>query len=104
MTQAHDSDVELRNTIQHEIGRIAWHELARFFASGNAIAVDTALDLAEAAFQIARDNRAVVEQWMAAGRLVRVSDEQAKTWFSAQTVVSAIVLKPWVLVQPVKKA
>lgn len=103
MTEIHDTDAKLRDAIQLETGLIAWKNLARFFAHGNAIAVDAELDLVEAAFQMARDNKAVIEQWMAAGKLAKVSDEQAKTWFAAETVVSAIVVKPWVLVQTREK-
>jgi hypothetical protein len=41
---------------------------------------------------------------MSAGKVSRVSDEQAKTWFAADATVAAIVISPWVLVQEVTMA
>ena len=91
-----------RNTIKGEIGIIAWKELARFFASGTAIAVDAELNLADVACQFAQNSSGIVEQWMRHGKVGKVSDEQAKTWFETDATVAAIVVSPWVLVQEVK--
>lgn len=88
-----------RAKVNLETSRIAWKELQRFFASGAAVAVSPELDLVEVAFQISEDNRAQVEQWMAAGLLGRVSDEQAKSWYEADAEVWAVVVSPYVLVQ-----
>jgi len=82
-----------------ETSRIAWKELQRFFASGAAVAVSPELDLVEVAFQISEDNRSQVGQWMAAGQVGRVSDEQAKSWYEADADVWAVVVSPYVLVQ-----
>jgi hypothetical protein len=40
---------------------------------------------------------------MAAGKFGKVSDEQAGTWFERDELVWAVVVSPWVLVQPVRK-
>jgi hypothetical protein len=88
-----------RAKVNLETSRIAWKELQRFFASGAAVSVSPELDLVEVAFQISEDNRAQVEQWMAAGQLGRVSDEQAKSWYEADADVWAVVVSPYVLVQ-----
>jgi hypothetical protein len=97
-----NSNGTLRSTIKGEIGIIAWKELARFFAAGTAVAVHAELTLADVAFQFSKNNATAVEQWMGAGRLGKVSDEQAKTWFETDATVAAIVISPWVLVQEVK--
>ena len=97
-----NSDEALRSTIKEEIGIIAWSSLARFFAGGTAVAIDAVLDLAEVAFQFSQNNSAAVEQWMREGKLSKVSDEQAKTWFETDATVAAIVISPWVLVREVK--
>ena len=96
------SNDTIRSTIKSEIGIIAWKELARFFASGTAIAVDAELNLADVACQFARDSSAIVEQWLRIGKVGKVSDEQAKTWFETDARVAAVVVNPWVLVQEVK--
>jgi hypothetical protein len=88
-----------RAKVNLETSRIAWKELQRFFASGAAIAVSADLDLVDVAFQISEDNRAQIEQWLVAGKLGRVTDEQALAWFEADAVVWAVVVSPYVLVQ-----
>lgn len=96
MTQAAQGDpVE----IQKEIGLIAWKDLARFYAQGAAIAIHRELDLADVALQFSRDNTAAVSAWMRAGKVARVSDELARSWFEADATVRAVVVNPWVLVQ-----
>lgn len=92
-----------RTKINLETSKIAWKELQRFFASGAAISVSSDLDLVEVAFQISEDNAAQVAQWMLAGQVVRVSDALAQTWFDTDAEVWAVVVSPYVLVQPVAK-
>jgi hypothetical protein len=94
-------DETLRTTIKGEIGIIAWTALARFFAAGTAVAVDAELNLADVAFEFSKNNTAAVQQWMSAGKVNGVSDEQAKMWFETDATVAAVVISPWVLVQEV---
>lgn len=89
-----------RAKVNLETAKIAWKELQRFFASGAAIHVSDDLDLVEVAFQMSRDNAAQIRQWMAAGKLGKVTDEQAAEWFEADALVWAVAVSPWVLVQP----
>ena len=96
------SNDTIRSTITSEIGIIAWKELARFFAGGTAIAVDAELNLADVACEFARDSSAIVEQWLRVGKVGKVTDEQAKTWFETDSTVAAVVVSPWVLVQEVQ--
>lgn len=84
-----------------ETAQIRWHELQRFFASGNAIAVDTSLDLIQVATEITADNAAQVKIWMNAGLVDTVKDARATEWYEQDALVWAIVIKPWVLVQAI---
>ena len=88
-----------RAKVNLETGLIAWRELQRFFASGVAFQVGNDLDLVEVAWQISEDNRAQVEQWLQAGQLGKVSDEQAQAWFETDAEVWAVVVSPYLLVQ-----
>ena len=90
-----------RTKVNLETSRIAWKELQRFFASGAAIFVSDDLDLVEVAFQFSQDNKAQVERWLLAGKVGKVSDEQAKAWLEADATMWAVVVSPWVLVQAV---
>jgi hypothetical protein len=98
MLEANKEEI-YRAKMNLETSRIAWKELQRFFASGAAVSVSPELDLVEVAFQISEDSRVQVEQWMSAGQLGRVSDEQAKSWYEADADVWAVVVSPYVLVQ-----
>lgn len=91
-----------RAKINHEASRIAWSELQRFFASGAAIYVNSDLDLIEVAFQISRDNKPQLAQWMAAGQVGKVTDDQALAWHEADAELWAVVISPFVLVHPIR--
>jgi len=92
---------EIEQKINLETAQIRWHELQRFFASGNAIAVDPTLDLTYVAAQIVADNAAQIKIWMDAGLVDAVKDDQAQHWYEQDALVWAVVIKPWVLVQPI---
>ena len=92
-----------RAKLNLETSKIAWKELQRFFASGSALAVSADMDLVEVAYQMSQDNVAQIQQWAAAGKLGKVSDEQAKEWLADDVSVWAVVTSPWVLVQPIRQ-
>jgi len=89
-----------RARINAETAKIAWHELQRFFAQGKAIAVSPRLDLVEVALQMSCDNREQVDVWMKDGSVGPVSDTQALEWLEANALMWSVVVKPYVLVQP----
>jgi len=89
-----------RNSLETEAGDIAWVELQRFFAAGRVIAVSVDLDLIEVALECAADNIARFDDWTRAGRVGPVTDDQAREWLDANALMRAVVIKPWVLVQP----
>jgi hypothetical protein len=88
-----------RTSINLQTARINWHDLQRFFASGAAFFVSNELDLVDVAYQISKDNRAVVTEWMNAGQLARVTDEQAQDWYDKNMEMWAVVVSPYVLIQ-----
>jgi len=92
----------VKQQIVGETSKIAWHELQYFFASGMAVYVSEELDLVEVATCFIDDNKAMVEKWMQEQLLMLVPDQQAKDWYNNDATVWAVVVKPWVLVQPVK--
>lgn len=102
MSKMNEQDFK-RASVNLETAQIAWKELQRFFASGSAIFVSEALDLVEVAYQISADNKTQVAQWLAAGQVARVTDEQALAWYEADAIVWAVVVRPYVLVQAGKK-
>lgn len=91
-----------REELNTETAKILWKELERFFANGTTIYVSPDLDLIDVALEVCQDNKTQMEQWMAEGRVGQVSDAQAIEWMEADTTVWSVVVKPWVLVQPLK--
>ncbi len=89
-----------RAKVNLETARMPWREMQRYFASGAALYVSPDLDLVETAFQMSEDNAALISQWMKAGLFGKVTDDQARIWFDADATLWAVVVSPWVLVQP----
>ena len=91
------------NNILGQTSKIAWRELARFFAGGKVLLVDNSLNLVEVAAAVSSDNTQAVSQWVAVNQLAAVSDEQALDWQQKDEHLWAVVTAPWVLVQLIKK-
>lgn len=91
-----------RDELNAETAKIPWKELERFFANGTTIYVSPDLDLIDVAMEICHDNKVKMEQWMASGSVGQVSDDQAIGWLDADATVWSVVVKPWILVQPLK--
>ncbi|MDD4929245.1 MAG: DUF2288 domain-containing protein [Gallionella sp.] len=100
MTTSNQQEI-LRAKVNLETAQMPWREMQRYFASGAALFVSSDLDLVETAYQMSADNAALIGQWMADGQFGRVTDEQARTWWDADALLWAVVVSPWVLVQPV---
>ncbi|MCX7192857.1 MAG: DUF2288 domain-containing protein [Proteobacteria bacterium] len=92
----------IRAKVNLETAQMAWRDMQRYFASGVALFVSPDLDLVETAFQMSEDNAALIAQWMAAGQFGKVTDEQAQLWWDADAALWAVVVSPWVLVQPIE--
>ena len=87
--------------LNRETAKIAWSEMQRFFARGVTVFVDEEMDLLDTAAELSLDNKAALENWMRQGKVAPVNDEQAKLWLEHDTLVWAVVIAPWVLVQPI---
>ena len=90
---------QMRAQLNTETAKTDWSELEKFFAKGMLINVATGLDLVEVAAHIACDKSAEVQAWMAAGKLVRLSDTVAADWQARRPAIWTVVVAPWILVQ-----
>lgn len=93
-------DAVLRAKINAETAQIAWTGVQRFFAQGNAIYVRPELDLVDVAFVVARNQAEQLQQWIETELVQVVTAEQAREWFEADALMWSVVVRPWVLVQP----
>ncbi len=96
-----DPDLLLRAKLEGETAKMPWRELQRFFANGTAIYVAPALDLVEVAAQMSVNNEAQISAWQANGELGQISDALALEWYEANALMWSVVVRPWVLVQPI---
>ena len=88
-----------RANIVSETAKIPWLELQRFFASGKVIWIAGSLDLVEVALALQQDDVQSVSNWTVNQELAAVSDDQARQWVSDDSLLWAVAIKPWVLVQ-----
>ena len=65
------------------------------------MAVAPQLDLVEVAYQASVDNKPQLEAWMSSGQVGPVTDAQATEWLEANALMWAVVIKPWIFVQPI---
>ena len=100
-TKITDTDV-LRANINNETSQINWQALQRFFAGGWLIYVSENTNLLDVAVAFSQDNKEQVSRWLTSGEVAKVNDEQAKNWHRDNTLFWSTVVKPWVLIQPVK--
>ncbi len=96
-----DTDI-LRANINNETSQINWQELQRFFAGGWLIYVSSNTNLLDVAVAFSLDDKEKVSKWLTSGEVAKVSDEQAKQWHQQNTTFWSTVVKPWVLIQPLK--
>ena len=96
-----NEETDLKTKIHSETAKIAWSELQPFFAKGMAVYVSHKLDLVKVAQALAEDNQQQFQDWMQDNLIANVSDTQASAWLDTNILVWAVVVSPWILVQPV---
>ncbi len=98
------SEPLLQEKLNTETARIRWQDLQPHFARGAAVYVAPDLDLITIAKQMADDDTAALAPLMAQGKFGVVSEDQARTFLAADQTMWAVVVAPWVLVQPCESA
>ena len=100
---------QLEAFIQHEKAKIVsetakihWKEIETFFAQGKLILVDESLDLIEVGYAISVDDTQQVKQWMQDNLLSREFTQKAIDFEKDNKELWSVVIRPWVLIQPLK--
>jgi hypothetical protein len=100
--QSPEDTNDLIARLNGETAKIEWHQLQKHYATGSVIAVEKCFDLIKVAIALNQDDTEQVKQWLAEGKVSDVSNQQAQTWYDQNSLVWALVLPPFVLVQEVK--
>lgn len=93
---------ELRTRLNQETARIDWQALQPHFARGATIHVSPDLDLIDVAVCFIGDDSATLQSWIDQQKVGHVSAAQAESWTKGEATLWAVVVAPWVLVQPEK--
>ena len=93
---------ELIARLNGETAKIEWHQLQKHYASGSVLAIAAGFDLIKVAIALHRDDTAQIKQWLAEESVKQVTDSQAQRWHQQNTLVWALVIPPFVLVQETK--
>ncbi|MDO5639932.1 MAG: DUF2288 domain-containing protein [Neisseria sp.] len=94
------SEPLLDDKLNLETARIHWQELQPHFARGAAVYVSPELDLIAVAKMTADDDSATLGVLMQQGKFGVVSEAQARQFLADNQAMWAVVVAPWVLVQP----
>jgi len=81
-------------------GEVEWRYLRPHFAAGALVYVDPSLVLSEVGEAFAADDSARVDAWKKSGDLVVPSQPHADHWEKSNAMFRALVVSPFVLVQP----
>ncbi|MGB2115589.1 MAG: DUF2288 domain-containing protein [Porticoccaceae bacterium] len=95
---------ELIARLNGETAKIQWHQLQKHYASGSVIAVAAGFDLIRVAIALHQDDTAQIKQWLAQELVTEVTDSQAQRWYNENSLVWALVIPPFVLVQETKSS
>ena len=90
------SDAEL----EKYMGEVGWEYLEAHFKSSALLYLDPKLDLKEVGEALVADDKVKVEAWLKSGDLLRPSQPHAEHWASAGEKFRALVVSPFVLMQP----
>ncbi len=94
----HSTDLE---KLEKYTGEVDWSYIKPHFLSGALVYVDPGLSLTEVGKAFAEDRVDLVTAWKKTGDLVTPSQPHADYWESSGARFTALVVSPFVLIQPV---
>lgn len=83
-------------------GDVDWSYLKPHYESGAMIYVDPSLDLKAAGLAFTNDDQAQVKAWLQSGDIVQPCDLHAEHWEKSRTRFNAMIVRPFVLAQPIE--
>lgn len=86
--------------LEKYLGEIDWPQIRPHFENGSLIWVDPTLSLVEVGDAFARDDLDLVRSWRQLGDIVIPGQAHADHWESTRERFLALVVSPFVLIQP----
>jgi hypothetical protein len=81
-------------------GTVEWSYLKPHFEAGVLLYVDPILPITEVGQALADDNKERIQSWLKSGDLVKPSEPHARWWEENPQAFTALVVSPFVLMQP----
>jgi hypothetical protein len=85
-------------------GEVDWNYLRPHFKAGALVYVDSSLSLTEVGHAFSIDDAERVKEWRKSGDLVTPSEPHAVYWEESGASFRALVVSPFVLIQPIEVA
>ncbi len=82
-------------------GPVDWSYLKAHFQKDVLLYVDPSLQLKQVGEVLGNDNKSQVEHWLKNGDLLKPGPPHAEYWESSQTRFTAMVISPFILIQPI---
>ena len=96
---------EIVDQFKKDLADVTWRDLRIHLQRGSIIIVNDRLDLVAVAVAVAEDQKAPVEDWVAAGDLIKPSVEQIEAWETQlDKPFRMLIVQPFILVQMVSHA
>jgi hypothetical protein len=81
-------------------GAVDWSYLRTHYQQDALLYVDASLQLAQVGEVIVSDDKAQVEHWLQTGDLLKPGPAHAEYWESSKIRFTAMVVSPFILIQP----
>lgn len=95
-----NQSLDLDIALNLQTAKICWHELQRPFARGDIIWVTADLDLLDVAKHFIADDKQQVQSWLQENHISQPDSKLASKWYQENPNFWAVVVAPWVLIQP----
>ena len=88
--------------IRDQLVEASWESLVPHQAQGRVYAVNSGLQVVDAALAIAEEQTRIVEAWLASGHLQRIETAQWNQWVGR--LFQAAIIQPYVVVALIEEA
>lgn len=95
-----DDSQSTPDKLEKYTGEVDWSYLKAHYEAGVLIYVDPALSITEVGQALADDNATQIQTWLQSGDLVKPSEPHARWWQENPQTFTALVVSPFVLMQP----
>lgn len=91
-----------RDKLEKYTGEVTWKYLKSHYEAGALVYIDPSLSLTEVGEAFISDDSGRVKAWREKGDIITPSEPHAEYWEESEVVFHALVVSPFVLIQPLE--